>query len=328
MEKGPTTMKPREPLQPIIDPFITSCGGELVTDLLERNADPRPQNADYLFRDAGVIAELKALEDDSFGEPFRKKMGDLTGSWHRRGLLRVFGTRRIELDQLPLPCQEEALSLIGKPLENNVLKKANQQLRATKELLKMPEAKGLLMVVGDGNEDLPPSDVLFFLARLLQKKHPDGTPQFSSVHSLVYFNPRMPALLPSTGRPALIWANMLRQAEDHEMVAFLNTLGDSFRGYMERTMGVPFPEVGLEATQHRNLKFAGVSPRMPRVDVNDSPPRRKPRDRDAPPQPAGWRICSNSDPSHASWSQSLVAERGRQQACEKGPGDSKASRPG
>jgi hypothetical protein len=267
-------MKPREPLQTLIDPFIKSFGGELVADSLERNAN-LPQNADYVFRRLGVIAELKALEDGSFGAPFRKKMGLLTGSWDRRGLLRVYGTVRIDLERLPPVCQQEVLDLIGKPLQKNILAKTNQQIRATKELLKMPDARGLLMVASDGNEDLPPGDVLFFLARLLRKQHPDGRPQFSNLHSLVYFNPRMPALLPVTGQPALLWATVVRNAGDQEIGEFLDALGGAFQGYMERTMGLPFPEAGLEAAQHRNLKFAGVSSRMPRIQVADSPTKKE-----------------------------------------------------
>lgn len=267
-------MKPQEPLQTIIDPFIKSCGGELVADLLEKNVN-LPQNADYLFRQHGVIAELKALENDSFGEPFQRKMGNLMGSWQRRGLLIVYGTQRIELTQLPSPCQEEALNIIGKPLEANILAKAHEQIRGTKEVLKMPDAKGLLIVASDGNEDLLPNDVWFFLTRLLRKRHPDGRPQFSSIHSLLYFNPRMPVLLPGTGQPTLLWMSGPRQADDHEMVSFLNTLAEAWPGYMERTMGVPFPRVELEPSQPRNFKFAGVAPRLPRIQVTDSPPKNK-----------------------------------------------------
>lgn len=219
--------------------------------------------------------KLKALEENSFGEPFRKKMGALMGSWRRRGLLIVYGTRRIDLDQLPSVCQQEVLALIGKSLQYKILAKANQQIRATKEFLKLPDAKGLLMVASDGNEDLSPGDILLSFEQLLQKKHPDGKPQFSNIHSLVYFNPRMPALLPATGQPALLWATVLRQTEDKEMVGFLDALGGAFQGYMERTMGLPFPEVELEGAQHRNLKFAGVSPRMPHIQVTDSPAKKE-----------------------------------------------------
>jgi hypothetical protein len=118
-------MKPTQSLQSIVDPFVTRYGGEVVKELLGNN--PKlPENADYLFRRYHVIAELKALENDSFGNPFRDKMGRLMASWVKRGLLLVFGTRRIELSQLHRVCQEEALSVIGKPLLDNVLAKANR----------------------------------------------------------------------------------------------------------------------------------------------------------------------------------------------------------
>jgi hypothetical protein len=81
--------------------------------------------------------------------------------------------------------------------------------------------------------------------------------------------------LPATGQPALLWATVLRQTEDKEMVGFLDALGGAFQGYMERTMGLPFPEVELEGAQHRNLKFAGVSPRMPHIQVTDSPAKKE-----------------------------------------------------
>ena len=40
-------------------------------------------------------------------------------------------------------------------------------------------------------------------------------------------------------------------------------------------MGLPFPEVELEAAQHRNITFAGVSPRMPHIQVTDSPAKKE-----------------------------------------------------
>ena len=40
-----------------------------------------PPSADYLSRRHNVIAELKALEADSFGESFRKKLGDRAAVW-------------------------------------------------------------------------------------------------------------------------------------------------------------------------------------------------------------------------------------------------------
>jgi hypothetical protein len=210
-------MKPSQPLQSIVDPFVIGCGGELVEGLLGKNPD-LPRNADYLFRERHVIAELKALENDSFGEPFQRKMGDLLARWMARGLLVVYGTPRIDLRQLPPVCQEEALRVIGKPLQDSVLGRANGQIRETKKLLNMPGAKGLVMVASDGNQDLLPSDVWFYLTRLLQKKHEDGRPQYSHIHAIVYFNPRMLAQLPRSGQAAHLWMSGSRNNDDPELL--------------------------------------------------------------------------------------------------------------
>jgi hypothetical protein len=260
-------MKLQQPLQSFIDPFIKSCDGELVASILDSGSNP-PKNADYVFRLAGVIAELKGLEEASFGESFQNKMSALVESWANRGLGIIWGTQRVDLAQLPPVCQQEVLDVIGKPLQRNILAKANQQIRATKESLKLPDAKGLLMVASDGNEDLLPMDVLFFFWRILQKRHADGTPQYSSIDALLYFNPRMPAVLPSTGQPALIWGIALRQPEDQQMLDFLHELGDAFQRHMEKTTGTLFPSVEVEDAQYRELRFAGVSRRVPRIDAN------------------------------------------------------------
>jgi hypothetical protein len=267
-------MRPPEPLQNLINPFVKQCGGEIVAEELDTGTNLL-QNADYLFRNAGVIAELKSLEDDTFGESFRAKMGDLADSWQRRGLLIVFGTTRVDLHRLPPVCQHELLELIAGPLQTKIFAKANQQIRSTKKLLDLPDAKGLVMVASDGNESLPPMDVLYFLGRILRKKHPNGMPQYSNIHSLLYFNPRMPAAFTGSDQPALVWATVPRLDEDQEMTGFLNALGDQFRGYMERTTAVRFGEAAPIKGHRPTLGFLGVAPQMPRIRVTD-PPRVKP----------------------------------------------------
>ncbi len=259
-------MKLRQPLQSVVDPFVTGCGGELVEGLLPKNTD-LPPNADYLFREHHVIAEIKSLENDSFGEPFRRKMGDLMASWQARGLLLVYGTARIDLRQLPPVCQEEALRVIGKPLQDNVLAKANEQIRETKKLLNMAEAKGLLMIASDGNRDLLPHDVWFFLSRLLQKKHGDGRPQYSHIHAIIYFNPRMLAALPGSGQPAYLWMSGSRNNDDREMLHFLQILSEEWPKYIEREGQLSLQRVALESVPLEDITFAGVSRRMPRIQI-------------------------------------------------------------
>lgn len=71
-------MKRTMPLQSIVDPFVKGIGGELISELVGN--DSPPSSADYLFRRHNVIAELKTLQTESFGDPFRRKLGDRMGT--------------------------------------------------------------------------------------------------------------------------------------------------------------------------------------------------------------------------------------------------------
>lgn len=257
-------------MQTLIDPFVESFGGELVCNIV-RDAPNLPKNADYLFRRFGIIAELKSLEVGSFGESFQKKMAELVESWADRGLVLVYGTQRVDLARLPVPCQQEVLSIIAKPLQNNVLRQANRQIRSTKEALGLPGAKGILMIASDGNEDLKPQDVLFFCSRILWRGDSEKQVQFPDIDAVVYFNPRMPVVVPTTGQVTLIWGTVLRPPEDPAVLAFVDELSEAFRVYMEKTWHVPFPRAELVAGEHQKLRFAGVGDRLIKVPRRDTP---------------------------------------------------------
>jgi len=146
---------------------------------------------------------------------------------------------------------------------------ANTQIGSTKELLKMPDAKGLLWVASDGNEDLKPDTVLFLLKRILAKKHPDGRPCFSNIHALAYFSPRMLVELPQSGQPAQFWFSGSRDPGDRPMLSFLSELCNAWPQYVAWAQGIPVRPVGGTAVQPENLRFLGVSPRMPKIKVAD-----------------------------------------------------------
>ena len=131
-----------QPLQLMIDPFVKSVGGESVCELIS-NKNP-PSNADYLFRQYGVIAELKSLQAGGFVESFRRKFGVLLGKWDQQQKFRVYGTVTMRSGNMPLECQNEMFSVMGEPLQKQIINDANKQIKSTKALLNMPNAKGLL----------------------------------------------------------------------------------------------------------------------------------------------------------------------------------------
>jgi hypothetical protein len=78
-------------------------------------------------------------------------------------------------------------------------------------------------------------------------------------------------VLIGSNQPALVWATVLRRDDDQGMIAFLYTLGDHFRGYMERTMAVRFAEAEPIKGQPSALGFLGVPRQMPHIQVTDPP---------------------------------------------------------
>jgi hypothetical protein len=96
---------------------IRGAGGEIVSDLLPARAN-LAKNADYVFREYGVIAELKRLEkDQDDDEEFREKRNQLYRTWvDQCKVPPIFGTIRIELRNLPPDCALEFVSLYREPI--------------------------------------------------------------------------------------------------------------------------------------------------------------------------------------------------------------------
>jgi hypothetical protein len=146
--------KARPQLQCLIDDFVKQAGGELVTDLIdERNP---PSNADYFFREQNVIVELKALESDTFGHPYKRRLGELVASWVARGLIAPYGTSvPLRINEIPPECQKQWNALTRRSMQSKVFAKANGQINATKRLLGKATAKGVLLLASDGNKGPP-----------------------------------------------------------------------------------------------------------------------------------------------------------------------------
>jgi hypothetical protein len=263
-------LKETRPLQSIIDPFVKSVGGELVCDLIEnRNL---PSNADYLFRQHNVIAELKSLQAGGFINSFHRKLGDLFGKWDRQGKLRVYGTVKIESGKLPLECQHEMFSVMGESLQKHVVATANKQIKSTKALLEMPDAKGLLWVASDGNDDFQPNIVWYLMTKILQKKKETGDPAFSSVDGFAYFNPRMPAIVVQASEPALLfWGGARKPDEDGDVLACLELLSNAWFQYVSRTQGITVRSV---LGRPEDARFPGVDERLPKIAANYQPSKR------------------------------------------------------
>ena len=189
---------------------VRQMNGVVLDDVLER---PTFQNADYWFPDAKVVAELKCLTEDlTTNAIFNKRVSELYASWVKLGLVPrpTAGRVRMNLRDLPPRCAREYVDPIKKRLETSTIKKANRQIRETKQHFNVPDAKGLLILVNDGNYMLPPTMMAHLLFRILKGQH-------SNINSVIYFSVNENTSTPGIDTPSLFWIDAL--VPDREPVA-------------------------------------------------------------------------------------------------------------
>lgn len=215
----------------IFNRFVESIGGEVVPK-------SAMESADFVFRSEKIIAELKTLERDPREEHVRK-LAALAQGWNRRRQVVVYGTAAANLQRIHPAAQREWLDLLEAPIEG-IIRKANRQIRSTKDHEHLQDAKGLLLIVNDGNL-LHTAPIVFMtlVARVLQKLSADGERKFRHIRGVVYFSYRVPA----AGESNLFWIpGTLEPAADADLGAFEDRLQREWFAYFARITWRPVTE--------------------------------------------------------------------------------------
>ena len=218
--------------------FVQGGGGSIVEDLLP---NPRTfENADFLFQDAAVIAELKEVATEfgssaAFAAGFDKLMSKVlleNPGWKPA----LFGGR----EPLPDWFGYEFVRLFRPPI-SRILKKANRQLRDTKAHFKVAEATGTLLFVNDGFTGIGPEPVRALAANLLQNS-------YSSIDCFVYLTVNRYVEIAGSDVPCLLWAPVYSDRAPPWLVDFVNALGSAWFSFLEGKIG-PFtiPNVPVES---------------------------------------------------------------------------------
>jgi hypothetical protein len=166
---------------------VKEIGGQVLDELLKQ---PKFKNADYWFPKHNTVAELKRLEENLLEKPdFQNKITEMYSSWVKRGLMpKIRGKIKFDLSQIPEKCAYEYIEVVKKRIENSIVRKANKQIRETKEYLGESTAKGLLIIANDGNKLLKPDFMAHLLARILKN--------YSNINSVIYFSANLAVSLP------------------------------------------------------------------------------------------------------------------------------------
>ena len=242
------------PVEQTFNEFVEKVGGELVEKSLSHQQGEK--RADYLFRTPGIIAELKCLEHDLFTPDYHIKLQALVNDWQARGLVgRILGTVQLDLQRLPRQCQTEWLRITERPLNRDIVSRANRQIRETKVALGLPEAKGVLLLANEGNRSMTPANIFTFLSRILSKTKGDETLVCSSIHWIVLFSTNVAVMNGRDPRPMTFWGAAHRFGPDPVIGRFLAEMNVAWNRHCAEKRGVPLKEVDVSTVDFEEVRF-------------------------------------------------------------------------
>ncbi|MGH9971988.1 MAG: hypothetical protein ACREBG_29935 [Pyrinomonadaceae bacterium] len=225
---------------PIIDvekvfgEFVEAYGGK-VSD--KEVAPDKESNADYIFHDAKVVAELKILKEDPFSnKAFLASREQKTKKWIANGLVTQEELERVKtISQLPLECYRDIVKLYTGALRGHV-KKANQQIKKTREEKHLSDYKGLLLLVSDGNFLLDPKNIRQSLAELFNGE------QYSEINTVVYMTVNVVTKHPNSSTRTRLFTYLWRdldKPENEVPLAFLQDLYVKWATFYGEVTGIP-----------------------------------------------------------------------------------------
>jgi hypothetical protein len=215
------------PVEKTFHSFVRKYGGCVVSDVLPGN--PSFDNADYSFKDNNIIGELKEIETEFLNQDGAK----IKFSEMMEKLLNEYPNWKPSLmggdDYYPDWFKIEFIRL-ARPGITRILKKANKQIRQTKEHFNAPNANGVLFFINDGFTGISP-----FLAQALAC---DAlTNSYSSIDCFLYMTLNRYVEIDDSSEPKLIWAPSYSDRVDDSFVDFIDNLGRNWFDFLEEQIG-------------------------------------------------------------------------------------------
>jgi hypothetical protein len=221
-----------------MDEVVRAVGGQRVREIVGDN--PPFDNADYLWTEASIVSEMKNLEKDFLSDPaVSNTMHEMYNSWldEGRDVPIMYGEGVLRTDQLPVECTRELIGIFKDKLESAVLRKANRQIRETKEKFNHPGALGLLLLSNEGNFAFDPAIVAYMLFHSLGSK-------FSSIEHVIFFSANLRVQTESSGS-APLFASIRFPNRRQPTPEFLTRLGSRWFEALSAATGEKFPPFRL-----------------------------------------------------------------------------------
>jgi hypothetical protein len=226
----------------IFDDCVRSICGVCLDDILL--PDPKSKNADYFFESDNVIIELKRLVKDPLADPdMQKRIQEFYNSWINKGLIRPSshsGNVRINIRDLPHNCAIELLGVMKKKFDESYIKEANRQIKSTKELLGKPDARGLLLLMNEGNFSYHPSAIFNLLFHIFNGGSRSAINQVviftifnggsrSAINQVVIFTSDFVSTFDNSNRGFFYWLNPSIGDREDVSTELLHRLSNAWR---------------------------------------------------------------------------------------------------
>ena len=223
---------------------IELLGGERVSKTFGES--PSFQDADFIFKDYGIISELKSLEEDKISddlniEKFSKLyLKELEAN---NAAVIAFGAVNMSTKGFSEEFTRSVIDIYKRPIQR-AIKKANRQIRETKLAFEQPKFQGLLIVANNNHSALDPWHANFILEELLSKS------DYSSVNSAVYLNAGQPSFHPETGEEYGVWIEKHRNGLSQVSDDFLKEFRQAWFTHFTKIKG---KEYHFELSANKNM---------------------------------------------------------------------------
>jgi hypothetical protein len=217
------------------------------------------EKADLFFESRTFIAEVKALSTDT-----SHKINALLEVYEQTEDWPLFYGRRDIGDILPhLPDADAIRKKLYEAVSSAIpelVRKANRQIRVTKQTFGVPNARGILIVLNDLVDILNPEVIAHRIGATLAKKNPDKSLQFPEILEVWIVSEQHMVQLTPTLRafPEIVMPHP-SLPEDALTSEFLRRI----QGFWATFNGLPV--VWLQPDQFKNLKY---EPTVAAVDAN------------------------------------------------------------
>lgn len=225
-------------VEEVFSDFVEYYGG-IVSDRVPHKGNKLP-NADFIFDEAKVVAELKLLKDPRRSKDFRQSLRKKQNEWLQKGYITPFQLRQVtKIKQLPDRCRQDIEKLYTRAIRTHV-EKANQQIKSTRKTPGLENHKGLLFIVSDGNYLLNPTSIRTALAHFFA-----NPTRFRSINTVVYLT--VNSLTVRAGDPTLsrLWVQLYRDRKHFDQVSldFLADLYEKWATYFSSVTGIPIYKI-------------------------------------------------------------------------------------